>query len=414
MAFMPWNEVSARDQRYRLALEMVRRRHSVAEITRRFGVCRATAYKWSQRFEAEGKMGLDLRQVGRPVQSGGHAATWLKRLLALRRRKVSWGAGKLRWWMEQLYGSKGLPAARTLHRWLVRQGRVRPRKRALRAGDGLSHAVLADAPNAVWSVDFKGDICTGDAGRVIPLTVRDLYSRFMLAVTPMAQLSEAAVRAVFERLFRRHGVPRAIRVDRGAPFCGAGPYGLTTLSLWWTRLGIEVQFVSRRHRIDNNAHEQMHRILKDEAATPPSRTYEAQVRRLQRWRHQYNHRRPHDSLEQHTPAELYRPSVRRRSRLIVPHYPADWVTRRVRPHGWIKLAGSHRHIGRAFVGSVIGFRPHEQLYVVYFGSLVLGTLDPSKPRTGLLPIQNSNRGREGADAPSLRPSPSFKPQKPNR
>lgn len=411
---MPWNAVSTRDQRYRLALEMVRRRHSAAEVARRFGVCRATAYKWAKRFEAEGKMGLDSRQVGRPFESGGQAATWRKRLLVLRRRKVSWGAAKLRWWLEDLYGSEGLPAARTLHRWLVRQGRVRPRKRALRAGEGLSHTVVPDAPNAVWSADFKGDIRTRDGGRVIPLTVRDLHSRFMLAVTPMERLSEAAVRAVFERLFRRHGVPAAIRVDRGAPFCGAGPYGLTALSLWWTRLGIEVQFVSRRHRIDNNAHEQMHRVLKAEAATPPSRTHNAQIRRLQRWRHLYNHRRPHQSHGQRTPAQLYHPAARRRPRLIVPRYPDTWITRRVRPHGWTKLAGSHRHIGRAFVGTVVAFRPHDRIYIVYFGSLPIGTLDPRRPRAGLIPIQNSNHGREGAGAPSLRPSPSFKPQKSNR
>jgi hypothetical protein len=276
----------------------------------------------------------------------------------------------------------------------------------LRAGQGLSHVVRADAPNEVWTVDFKGDFRTADGRRVLPLTVRDLASRFVLAVQPVRQTSAARLRRIFARLFRRYGLPRAIRIDRGTPFCGSGPYGLTALSLWWTRLGIEVQIVNRRHGIDNNSHEQMHRVLKAEATCPVSRTYGAQVRRLQRWRHNYNHRRPNDALAGKVPAAIYEPSRRQQPRLLVPQYPADWITRRVRPHGWVKLAGSHRHIGRAFTGLVVGFVPKGSSYLVYFGSLPLGTLDIRTPRAGLYPVRRS-RLREGAFAPSLRPSPAL-------
>jgi transposase InsO family protein len=41
---------------------------------------------------------------------------------------------------------------------------------------------LARQPNEVWTVDFKGWFRTGDGTRVEPLTVRDLASRYILAV----------------------------------------------------------------------------------------------------------------------------------------------------------------------------------------------------------------------------------------
>lgn len=402
---MPWKNQSADQQRELLALQMVRGGVGIAKLSARFGVSRQTAYLWFRRYEQKGKIGLVSGQVGRPKGSSAAKAKWLQRLLGVRRRRPSWGAGKLRWLLSRVYGRKNVPPARTLHRWLVSAGRVRPRQRRLRAGYGLSHVVRALAPNDVWTVDFKGDFQTGDARRMLPLTVRDLASRYMLAVQPVRQTSTANLRQIFQRLFRRYGRPRAIRVDQGTPFCGSGPYGLTMLSLWWTRLGVEVQVVSRRHQINNNAHEQMHRMLKAEAATPVSRTYDAQVRRFRRWRDNYNHGRPNEGVAGKVPAEVYKPGRRHRLRLLVPKYPADWVTRRVQPHGWVKLAGSHRHIGRAFTGLIVGFVLKSGSHLVYFGSLLLGTIDSSNPRSGLKPIRQF-KVREGA-TPSLKPSPAL-------
>ena len=386
---MPWKNVSPEAQKASLALAMSRRTQTVTALAVRSGACRQTAYRWQKRFEAEGKIGLNSRHAGRPSGSGTKAATWRGEVLALRRQKVSWGAGKLYWQLCRKHPGEQVPSARTIHRWLVQAGRVQRRRRALRCGRGISVSVQPIASNAVWTADFKGDIRTADGGRVVPLTVRDLFSRFVLAVVRVRKFSEAAVGAAFRRLFRRYGQPAAIRLDLGTPFCGAGPYGLTTLSVGWTRLGIEVQFVHRQNRIDNNAHEQMHRILKAEAATPPSRTESAQWRRLQRWRHTYNHARPHDALGKRCPAELYEPGRPPKLRLFQPKNPAHSITRRVRPHGWVKFRGSHRHIGRAFVNQVIAFVPTSTVYEVYYGNLLLGTVDARIVRAGLVAVAST-------------------------
>ena len=45
-----------------------------------------------------------------------------------------------------------------------------------------------------------------------------------------------------ERAFKDFGLPMAIRTDNGVPFsCANALFGLSRLSVWWLRLGIEGQ-----------------------------------------------------------------------------------------------------------------------------------------------------------------------------
>ena len=76
-------------------------------------------------------------------------------------------------------------------------------------------------PNEVWTVDFKGWFCTRDGQRVDPLTVRDLFSRYLLGIG-LLRHHHQAVRQYFERLFIKFGQPQIIRVDHGPPFAGDG------------------------------------------------------------------------------------------------------------------------------------------------------------------------------------------------
>ena len=146
---------------------------------------------------------------------------------------------------------------------------------------------VARRSNDVWTIDFKGWFRTADGARIDPLTVRDLHSRYLLLIAAVPAQSDRAVRGLLTGLFRRRGLPRAIRVDNGVPFGGGGVLGLSTLSVWWLRLGIQVEFGRPAQPQDNGAHEQMHRILKAETAAPPSLNAGAQHRRFQRWRHAY-------------------------------------------------------------------------------------------------------------------------------
>src|SRR5260370_3866130 len=119
------------------------------------------------------------------------------------------------------------------------------------------------------------------------------------------------VKGAFVRLFGKYGLPKVIRVDNGGPFGSTGPAGLSRLSAWWTTLGIAVESITPGNQEENGGHEQMHRVLKAEAATPPAPSPSAQRQRFRRWIGTYNFIRPHEALEQRVPGELYYPSRRK-------------------------------------------------------------------------------------------------------
>jgi hypothetical protein len=175
--------------------------------------------------------------------------------------------------------------------------------------------------------------------------------------------------------------------------------------LWWWRLGIRVEFV-RRGYVNNNAHEQMHRVLKAEASAPAPH-WAAQLARLQRWRHDYNHCRPHEALRMRPPILCYRPQPGPCPDVIEPKYPAAWIVRRVRANGEISCHSWRGSLGRAFAGLCIGLKPAgTSRYHVYFASLRLGQISPSSAQK--LSLSSSDRShpikeREGAAPPPSDP-----------
>ena len=127
-------------------------------------------------------------------------------------------------------------------------GEEAPAKGAARTGLDGRGVHVPKGCNEVWTIDFKGWFRTGDGKRCEPLTVRDLFSRYVLAVVLLPNQSDAAVRRAMVQIFRRYGLPKIIRVDNGAPFGGKGALGLSRLSVWWLRLGIVVEFVRQLRR----------------------------------------------------------------------------------------------------------------------------------------------------------------------
>lgn len=373
---MPWRQRSVFEERKQLVEAMLARRESVRKLCVRFGVSRQSAYKFLQRYRGAGVAGLRDRPRGRRPRSDPSWQRFRTAVLQQRRRRPHWGARKLPALLRADWPQP--PASeRTLNRWLRAAQLVSQRAPRVRRWQPplLTRTRRPRQPNDLWTMDWKGWFRTGDRTRIEPLTVRDAVSRFLLWTLPLPRRSDQAVRTVCRRLFRRYGLPRAIRVDRGGPFCGLGPFGLTSLSLWWTRLGIRVEFVHRRRGIDNNAHEQIHAVLQAATASPPAHTAAAQRQRLRRWQHEYNHLRPHERLGERTPAQCHQRSMRSLPTLRAPRYPTDWIVRRVRPQGHITLNGAHRHIGRAFAGLDVGCKPDARGHQIFCDQLRLGRLD---------------------------------------
>lgn len=374
---MPWKATSRQEQRFDLVRQMSAGQCSVIELCRRFKISRQTAYKWRRRFRAKRLPGLQDRSR-RPRRIVGQTSRlWLRRVRRWRLAHPTWGARKLRHCLARRFGRAPVPALATISRWLKRWGLAKGRPRRRRGPELLRAAVQAARHcHDVWTVDFKGWYRTGDGGRVEPLTVRDLYSRFGLRIGLLRRQSLAQTRPEFVRLFRQYGLPRRIRCDNGSPFGGGGPTGLTRLSAWWVKLGIEVEFITPGRPCENGAHEQFHRVYKAEVAREPARRRRGQQRRSTRWLWHYNYRRPHEALGMKVPADLFRKSRRRMpTRLTAWKYRAGWERRWVKGNGEIQWRGARRYVGEAFVKDYVGLKATRAgVWEVYYGPLLIGAL----------------------------------------
>lgn len=375
---MPWKNCCLKDERWRFVQEWMRGKKPLAEQCRQWSISRKTGNKWIRRFKELGRRGLADREHRARQVHNRPTAVWLGRIKHCRALYPFFGAPKLRWVLGKRFGRKGRPSEAAISRWLQRWGLSRKRQRARHKGPVLERPKLTvpQQPNEVWTVDYKGWFRTGDRTRIDPLTVRDLASLFVLAVDLQVKANLAKARRAFERIFRQYGLPAVIRSDNGAPFGSSGALGLTRLSAWWVKLGIRVEFIAPGRPDQNGAHEQMHRVYKDETLQPPAPTLRAQKLRTRRWLQRYNEERPHETLDMRTPAELYRASRRRKpSHLAAWAYPAGWSSRLVKGKGMISLNGCGRYIGEAFECERIGLKPSRPgVWQVYYGPLWVGEL----------------------------------------
>jgi transposase InsO family protein len=232
-------------------------------------------------------------------------------------------------------------------------------------------------PNDVWTADFKGQFRTRDRVYCYPLTVCDGASRYLLDVRALCSTDTLPARESFERLFREYGLPRVLRTDNGVPFASTGLCRLSRLSVWWIRLGIRPERIAPAHPEQNGSHERMHKTLKAATTRPPERDRSAQQRRFDRFRCEFNHERPHESLGQKTPASLYRPSAHRYpTRLPRPEYPGHDEIRRVGSNGCILWKGRPLSLSHCLCGEDVGLEEVDDgIWSLFFGPLLLARLD---------------------------------------
>ena len=348
----------------------------IAPLCREYGISRETGYKWLQRFQNEGYEGLEDKSR-RPLASPlGLAEEKVVAVLEAREAHPRWGAKKLVVLLQRKYG-EGTPSRATIERILKRVGLVRSRRKKspLSIIERAPEAV-AEAPNDIWTVDFKGWWKTQDGARCEPLTVRDAFSRFVLSASAMPSPSMNLVRKEFERLFRKNGIPAAIQCDNGMPFISVqARAGLTQLSGWWVSLGIRIVRSRPACPQDNGAHERMHRDMRADVQAFPSATRDDEQRMLSKWRMQFNHQRPHEALGGKVPADLYRPGNRKSLVPVRHEYPLGWTVRRVFGAGVICVNAERLRVGQALVGYYVALEPLEGTRArLWFNSLDLGEL----------------------------------------
>jgi hypothetical protein len=145
----------------------------------------------------------------------------------------------------------------------------------------------------------------------------------------------------------------------------------------WVKLGIVPERSRPASPQDNGRHERMHSTLKQATLRPPERTPRRQQEAFDRFQHEYNCERPHESLQDRTPASCYtascRPMPRRTPEL---EYGDDVVVRRVSAQGSLKMNGERSFISEIFAHQWLGLSALDGRYCeVLYGPVRLGFLD---------------------------------------
>lgn len=208
------------------------------------------------------------------------------------------------------YGYRRVTALLRGEGWLVNHKRVQrlwrreglkvpqkqPKRRRLWLADGSCVRLRPTHKNHVWSYDFVADR-TSDGRAFRMLTLIDEHSRECLAIDVARRLTSEDVLERLSDLFVRRGVPVYLRSDNGSEFTA------TKVRDWLARVGVTTLFIEPGSPWENGYVESFNGKLRDEllAREQFDTLLEAKVL-IERWRRDYNTRRPHSSLGYRPPA----------------------------------------------------------------------------------------------------------------
>lgn len=374
---MPWSVSSLSEERMKFVARLLDG-ESMSHLCEEFGISRKTGYKIYNRYKVEGVEAFCDRSR-RPVRYANQLPQAIEDMIVrIKREKPYWGARKIRTLLvKRLDGDVRIPAHSTVHAVLDRYGmvkRAKQRKRNKAKGTPLSQAKQS---NDLWCVDFKGEFRLGNQRYCYPLTVTDQFSRLILMVDALDSTKEIGAFAAFDRLFKERGLPSAIRSDNGLPFASPnGLYNLSKLSVWWLRLGIEIERIQPGCPTQNGRHERMHLTLKKETTRPAGTNSLQQQVRFDEFVKEFNEERPHQALEMKTPGQVYQPSNRAYNGLPDITYPFHDKEVMITNCGRLCLHRKKINISTALAGQKVGIKEVEdQIWMVSFLDYDLGYVD---------------------------------------
>ncbi len=374
---MPWKEVSIMDEKIRFISDYLNGILTMTDLCDRYNISRQTGYKWIHRYIEEGTAGLENRPRAPRSHPKKTSQEMEAAILAVRRKHPRWGASKILTMLERQRQPGPLPGRTTVTAILTRNGCVTsPRKRVHRAHAGKPETV-ATTPNQLWAAACKGQFKTLDGIYCYPLTVTDSYSRYILSILALPSTALKATQAEFRRLFETYGLPERIRPDNGTPVASIALGRLSALSVWWIQLGIRPDLIEPGHPQQNGRHERMHRTLKAETTRPPEANLTAQQQRFDACRQEFNEVRPHEALQQATPAAVYVASAKKwPDRVKTLDYPPHYEVRIVSKNSGIRWKCQWVSVSPLLAGQPIGLEEvAEGLWDVWDGPVWLGRLD---------------------------------------
>jgi len=221
------------------------------------------------------------------------------------------------------YGYERIHTVLRREGWLVNHKRVRRIYRELgfnlrnkrpRRSKSAMHRLdrpQLNHPNQCWSMDFVHDQLF-DGRKFRALTIVDNFSRYCYAIQVAKSFKGMTVVQTMEQLKVFHNsVPGRIQVDNGSEFISKD------FDRWAHENNVTLDYSRPGKPTDNPFIESFNGSFRDECLnTSWFLSIDDATQKIEAWRNDYNHFRPHSSLQGQTPAEVIKQHLKKPDSLI--------------------------------------------------------------------------------------------------
>jgi transposase InsO family protein len=341
-------------------------RGAVARFCREHAISRSWFHELRARSLADPQLGV-LAQSRRPLRSPSATSMLAEDLIVRARKELEgdgWDAGPLsvQDWMRR----RGVdpPSRATVARILVRRGLVtpQPQKRPRQSWRRFQFELAHEC----WQLDAT-EWRLADGAKVAIFQLIDDRSRFALAsLAADAETTDAAIAVVSEAI-RRHRPPLRLLSDNGAALNSSRRGRRTALQTMLHDLGVTTISSSPYHPQTCGKNERIHATLKRWLrARPAAATMPDLQTLIDAFDDHYNHRRGHQALAGHTPADVLRaaahaltPTPPNPTTAPPTASPRRLVEAKTAPNGNVGIGGKLIQIGaehsrRTVIGNVDG------------------------------------------------------------
>jgi transposase InsO family protein len=388
-------ELSVAEQRYQAVLAVIKDGRTVKETAAAVGVSRQSLHAWLAKYEAAGLEGLvdgSHRPRSSPRQMPGAVEA---AVLEARRKHPSWGPRRIA--VELSRRGEGWSVTESsVYRCLRRAGLIEPDSRRRRRRDWKRWE--RGRPNELWQLDTVGGFLLGDGTSAKALTGLDDHSRFCVSARLMPRERTRPVCDGLRAAIGAYGAPEQILTDNARVFTGRffTPPVEVLFDAICRENGIEHLLTLPRSPTTTGKIERFHRTLRAEFDTRQVfSSLRVAQQALDEWVDYYNTARPHQALDDATPADRFQTvaaalqagpgSAEPAAQALAVVQPVraaardgdGWVSRRVGPNGIVCVSWQQVSVGKHRAGQLCDVLVGEATLQFWIGEELLKTVTRS-------------------------------------
>lgn len=352
--------------RYRIVQQVDEFGKSPTEVSRIFGLGRATVYRYLKRYRDEGLVGLKNKPRGRSVRKVDPETEEL--IVDLKAEKMFRSCRKIQELLKEGHGIK--VHEKGVYRILKANGMSRglmPDKKPIRP-------FVKDTPNTLWQTDWMEDEKT-KIGKVHLIAFLDDHSRFLVGSQWFQTKEEENVLKVLKDAFLRYGLPKCVFSDNGSVFKPTSkPNGQTKYQEILKFLGVKAGFSTPYHPQSKGKVERIFRFIQRDFLWEVRDEIEDLTdlnRRFGKWVRKYNQRN-HSSLKREHRKEMCPKDIYRSARPVPKGIDLDIVfadeePRKVARDASIVYGANRYKVPKKCIGCRVWIRVLDGQLEVYYG-----------------------------------------------